>query len=87
MGELGGLTALAIVVFLVILSIVWILLPFAIFGTKPLLRQIASEAQRTNELLDRLSQGGELHRALGQLGGESVSSEQRLYPPETVNKS
>ena len=37
----------------VILAICWIVLPFAIIGTKPLLRQLIAEQQRTNALLDR----------------------------------
>jgi len=38
----------------VVLIVVWIILPFAILGTKPLLRQLLAETRRTNELLARL---------------------------------
>lgn len=83
MGELGGLTVLVMVVFLIILTIAWILLPFAMFGTKPLLRELVLEAKRTNALLERLAKGDEWNRAIWQVGGERLaSSEQRLYPPE-----
>ena len=34
-----------------ILSILWILVPFAVFGIKPLLRQLIAEQRRTNDLL------------------------------------
>lgn len=37
----------------VIVAICWIILPFAIIGTKPLLRQLIAEQQRTNALLER----------------------------------
>lgn len=37
----------------IVLVIVWIILPFAIIGTKPLLKQLIQEQQRTNELLAR----------------------------------
>jgi hypothetical protein len=36
-----------------VLLVVWIILPFAIIGTKPLLRQLIEEQRRTNELLAR----------------------------------
>ena len=39
-------------VLLLILVICWIVLPIAIIGTKPLLRQILEEQRRTNALLD-----------------------------------
>jgi hypothetical protein len=45
--------ALAAVVLLVILAICWIILPFAIIGTKPLLRELISELKRQNALLEQ----------------------------------
>jgi cytochrome b subunit of formate dehydrogenase len=36
-----------------ILAVLWILLPFALFGTKALLRELIAEQQRTNSLLER----------------------------------
>lgn len=39
-----------------VLAIAWILLPFAMFGMKPLLRQLLAEQQRTNELLRALAE-------------------------------
>jgi hypothetical protein len=48
----GGLLWFALFVFGVILTICWIVLPFALIGTKPLLRQIIVELQRTNALLE-----------------------------------
>jgi hypothetical protein len=39
-----------------VLIVCWIILPFAIIGTKPLLRQLIAEQKRTNDLLaQRLS--------------------------------
>jgi hypothetical protein len=40
------------VIFLVILAILWFFLPFAIFGTKPLLEKLLAETQLTNQILD-----------------------------------
>lgn len=36
---------------LLLLVVCWIILPFAIIGTKPILRDILTEQKRTNELL------------------------------------
>lgn len=39
----------------IVLCVVWIILPFAIFGTKPLLRELIRETQRTNQLLEQIA--------------------------------
>lgn len=39
----------------VLLVVVWVALPFAVFGAKPLLRRLIEEQQRTNELLADLA--------------------------------
>jgi hypothetical protein len=48
-----GLIALYLlaVILGIVLIIAWIVLPFAIIGTKPLLRELIAEAQKTNALL------------------------------------
>lgn len=42
---LAGLS-LAIVIFGAVLAILWILVPFAVFGIKPLLRQVVAQLER-----------------------------------------
>jgi len=49
----GGIVWLVVLVFGVILAIAWIVLPLALIGTKPLLRQLIAEVQRTNSLLEQ----------------------------------
>ena len=49
----GSLLWLALYVLGLILAIAWIILPFALIGTKPLLRQLIVEVQRTNRLLEQ----------------------------------
>jgi hypothetical protein len=49
----GGLVWIAIVALAVALCIAWIIVPFALIGIKPLLRQLIDETRRTNALLDR----------------------------------
>lgn len=60
MSDMAGAGAgMILVLFLlfVVLVICWIILPFAIIGTKPLLRQLLAEQVETNQLL-RLKAGG-----------------------------
>jgi hypothetical protein len=41
------------VCFLIVLSVCWIVLPFALIGTKGLLRELIAETRRTNALLEQ----------------------------------
>jgi hypothetical protein len=53
--EVAGVSLFGVgVLFLIALAVLWFLLPFALFGTKPLLRDLLSETRRTNALLDEL---------------------------------
>lgn len=40
-------------IFGIVILICWIILPFALIGTKPLLRQLIAEMKRNNELLEQ----------------------------------
>jgi hypothetical protein len=51
-----GIFMIVAFAFGVAIAIAWIVLPFAVFGTKPLLEQLLSETRRTNTLLDRLAE-------------------------------
>ena len=50
---LGTIVWLLVFIFGLILAIAWIVLPLALIGTKPLLRQLILEVQRTNALLEQ----------------------------------
>ena len=50
---LGGIAWLIVWVFGLILAVAWIVPPLALIGTKPLLRQLIAEVQRTNSLLEQ----------------------------------
>lgn len=52
--ETLGTIYLVLGVLFLVLVICWVVLPVAIIGTKPLLRQLLAEAKRTNELLEEL---------------------------------
>lgn len=45
---------ISLLVFATALVIMWLLLPFAMFGIKPLLKRMIEQQQRCNELLERL---------------------------------
>jgi hypothetical protein len=49
----SGLAAFGLIgtLFVFVLAILWILVPFAIFGIKPLLRELIAEQRKTQELL------------------------------------
>jgi hypothetical protein len=47
---LGVGAALWILAFFI--AILWILMPFAIFGTKPLLKTLIAEQKKTNKLME-----------------------------------
>ena len=42
-------------IFALILTVLWILVPFALFGIKPLLRELITEQRRGNELAARIA--------------------------------
>ena len=37
-------------------AVLWVLLPFAVFGIKPLMQQVLREQRRTNDLLHEMQQ-------------------------------
>lgn len=49
-GTLLGLGAIVWII-AVVIAILWICMPFALFGTKPILRELLAEQRKTNKLL------------------------------------
>ena len=49
-----GVLTVIYLIFLIFLSVLWCILPFAVFGTKKRLREIIGESQKTNELLEEM---------------------------------
>jgi hypothetical protein len=47
----GGLFGSVLLILAIALIVAWIILPFALIGLKPLLRQLIEEQRRTNNLL------------------------------------
>lgn len=50
--QAGGIVYIALVIFGLVLLVCWIVLPFALIGTKPILRELVREQRRTNALLE-----------------------------------
>jgi len=55
MAGLSVTATLFLAFLLLILLIAWILLPFAMFGLKPLVRELIDEQRKTNQMLERMS--------------------------------
>ena len=51
MAGLGVFLSVALFLLGLVVAILWICMPFAIFGTKPLLRELIAEQRRTNQYL------------------------------------
>lgn len=51
MQAVGGVVMLMLGLLILVIAVLWILMPFAIFGTKDVLRQILAEQKKTNEIL------------------------------------
>jgi len=54
MAETFGSLYILLIIFLLILAILWFILPFAIFGIKPLLNKLLAELEETNRYLSKL---------------------------------
>lgn len=48
----GPMVATIVILFGIVMTIAWILVPFAVIGMKPLLRTLIAETKRTNALLE-----------------------------------
>ena len=59
MGALMG-GSILITIFLLVMAIAWIILPIALIGTKPLLRELIKQTKETNRLLTENSKSTEI---------------------------
>lgn len=49
----GGTLYFILLLGAIVVLVLWILLPFALFGLKPLVRELIAEMRRTRETLER----------------------------------
>lgn len=56
MGIAAGGVMLVVWIFLLILAVLWFLMPFAVFGSKDLLKKLIEEQRRTNKLLEEAAE-------------------------------
>ena len=66
-GETLGAVFLVVVLLWIAVLLLWFFLPFAVFGTKPILRELREEVREQNRLL------GEQNRLLRTLAGRQTS--------------
>ncbi len=64
-----------------VLSILWILVPFAVFGIKGLLRRQIEEQRRTNELLATVAQRQQIVADRYAVAPGTVVRERPVVPP------
>lgn len=55
MGAIGAVYILGLVILGIALVVAWIVLPFALIGTKGLLRELIFETKQTNKLLSSMA--------------------------------
>lgn len=82
----GGIAALGgiFMIFSVILAILWILVPFAIFGIKPLLRDLIAEQRKTYAALATISQ--QIHTASLLVAPAAVNSPEPTAVPGPTDR-
>ena len=72
---IGALT----IFFFIVLAVLWIILPFAVFGTKKRLDAIISESQKVNSWMEELlSENQKMNYWLSEIMSESTSADD--YP-------
>lgn len=59
MDSLGSGFAIALVLLGIVIAVLWVLLPFAVFGIKDLARTIIEQQRASNKLLERLAAQGD----------------------------
>lgn len=57
-GAVGGVVVVVVALFILLLAVLWFCLPFAVFGIKPLLREVLAQQRITNEYLQNLAVTG-----------------------------
>ena len=65
--------------FAVIILVLWIALPFSVFGIKPLLRQVLDRLDRLNDRLESLE------KTVSESGGSEKNIEMEPHPRQMVS--
>lgn len=80
MQDMGTWVMLGLWVLGAVLALVWIFVPFAILGTKPLLRAILDEHKRSNELLASIERHLGRREAAADAGAPRGQAQGRIEP-------
>jgi hypothetical protein len=85
--ELIAVVGLLAILFFLALSILWFMLPFAIFGTKKKLDEIINERQKTNKWFEELvAKNQKMNSRLSEIMSESKRTTARLSELKTEMK-
>lgn len=60
---MGELAVIIMWIGAVMVAVAWVLLPFALFGTKPLLAELLMQAKRTNAILESMQSDAQSERS------------------------
>jgi len=71
-GAVGGVVMLLLGLLVLLIAVLWILMPFAIFGTKDLLRELIREQKKTNEIL--IAEAKRVRARDGHLPGDDMTA-------------
>ena len=73
---IGGSFGFIVAIFILVLLILWVLLPFAIFGLKARLSDIKTELQNTNQKLQLIA--NELHAHQSKASGSTKDDSEHI---------
>ncbi|MCH7681141.1 hypothetical protein IID10_17550 [candidate division KSB1 bacterium] len=76
MGKTWPILSVLVIIFLVVLAILWFILPFAIFGIKPLLNKLLAELEETNQYLSELVEEDDMNEESEEIDIEHDATEE-----------
>jgi hypothetical protein len=79
----GGALAIFLICLAIVVAVLWIFLPFAVFGTKDLLREILAELKRANDARDEAAGARPTARRL--LGASRAGSDAGILNLDVVD--
>ncbi len=86
MGQTFGILYVLVIIFLVVLAILWFILPFAIFGIKPLLNKLLAELEETNQYLSELVEEDDMNEESEEIDIEHDATEEESIPSSDSGK-
>ncbi len=86
MADTFGSLYILLIIFLLILAILWFILPFAIFGIKPLLNKLLVELKETNQYLSELVEENDTNEVSEEIHIAHDATEEKSIPSSDGGK-